>query len=347
MIAVVDLSQYQGDVDFAVMRAKGVRGLILRASHGLVADTHAAAYYAAARAAGFEHESIGWYSFVNPKRGSGQRCAEFFASTVLAITAGVAPAFVMLDIESYRNESPNVGTEPVRGRDFTSWIMLHLATLATVMPATRRIGYTNAAYWNPAVGDVDLAASLEWIVPRYPAYSSPAYARHPLPPDASGWETWATATGVQPNPPAGARGWAGWQFSAGFNGQGAIYGCGSSDLDLNIVRDDAWARWTSAPAVELPSPKPPQEDDMSVKLIRPDGDAAVLAVSGLTASWAVSGEVITDLQGAGLLDTTPVQVVPRRALRALHYRGPLPSYDGVGPDLPGRTSFGDFATYEA
>jgi hypothetical protein len=40
--------------------------------------------------------------------------------------------------------------------------------------------------------------------------------------------------------------WAGWQFSAGFNRQGAGYGCQSSDLDLNIIRADAWERWTSS-----------------------------------------------------------------------------------------------------
>jgi hypothetical protein len=106
------------------------------------------------------------------------------------------------------------------------------------------------------VGDSKLASELDWIVPRYAVYPSPAIQKdkaqlatwrhdHALP-QPSKWAAWAFAdknvTG--PNPPNGAT-WSGWQFSADYNGQGAVYVAGSSDLDLNIVKTDAWKRWTT------------------------------------------------------------------------------------------------------
>ena len=36
---VVDLSRWQGDVDFGVMRGRGVAGVIIRATHGRTKDT--------------------------------------------------------------------------------------------------------------------------------------------------------------------------------------------------------------------------------------------------------------------------------------------------------------------
>lgn len=79
------------------------------------------------------------------------------------------------------------------------------------------------------------------------------------------------------------------------------------------------------------------------KLIRPDGDAAVFITDGFRAAWAISGEVIAAWQGVGVWDTRPVQVVPRSALKALTLEGPPPSYAGVDPSLPGRTTRADFA----
>ena len=56
------------------------------------------------------------------------------------------------------------------------------------------------------------------------------------------------SAGARPSP-SGCRGpWAGWQFSAGFNGQGPTYGASSTDIDLNIITEDAWARWTTGAA---------------------------------------------------------------------------------------------------
>lgn len=347
MIPVVDVSRHQGDIDFRVMRARGVRGLILRATHGRTADDWATSYYRLALEAGFEPREVGWYSFINPKRGSGRECAETTAGLMLGFVGGRIPAFYMLDIEPYVNEPPRVGQNAWPAAQhraaFSAWLREHVATMRALLPDTPILAYSNASFYDGMVGDFDLAASLEWIVPRYPVSTPTGYRRWPLP-DVHGWEEWAFARAPDgPKSPMGVP-WAGWQFSAGNNGQGARYGCASSNLDLNIVRPDAWARWTGqAPAPDPISPSIPQEDDDMPKLIRPDGDAAVFAVSGIHAVWAVSGDTIATWQGAGVWDTSPVQVVPRSALRALVLCGPEPNYAGV--ELPGRTTAADFAAH--
>ena len=272
-VPVVDISQHPGDVDFGRMRGEGVQGLILRAVHGLDPDDRAERNYELARNAGFASTEIGWYPFLNPKRGSGRQCAEALCSVILRATAGEWVPFTMIDAESHASETPDKGRS-VTGQAYARWVREHEATTADILPTTHRIGYTNAAYWNGNVGDPELAATFEWIVPRYPVYSFAGYLAHPLPEPAR-WHEWAAywlAGGKGPLPPAGADGWAGWQISAGWNRQGARLGASSRDIDCNIIRADAWRRWTTRPD-STPTPPPvvlptPTEDDMPPELIR-------------------------------------------------------------------------------
>lgn len=281
---VVDVSHHQGVIDFNVMRSRGVVGLILRATNGTVGDRRVGEYYRNARAAGFPAEQIGFYSFLNPKRADGRSTALATAALIREIT-GRTDVLYMLDIESYRNEYPNPGTVTVRRAAFSAYIREHWQTFVAAMPGCRVIAYSNAAFWNGPDGpnDDQLAAELEWIVPRYPVHSVAGYDRVGRPGAPSTWDEWAFARAPGPFPPRGAK-WAGWQFSADFNGQGPVYGCQSSALDLNIVDADAWARWTSTdtvdrPEVVVPPPEPPQEDDMVVKTLwNPKGSEAVYCV---------------------------------------------------------------------
>jgi len=354
VIPVVDISRHQGDIDFRVMRARGVRGLILRATHGRTADDRATSYYRLALEAGFEPHEVGWYSFINPKRGTGRECAETTAGLMLGFVGGRIPAFYMLDIEPYVNEPPRVGQNAWPAAQhraaFSAWLREHVATMRALLPDTPILAYSNASFYDGMVGDFDLAASLEWIVPRYPVSTPTGYQRWPLP-DVHGWEEWAFARAPDgPKSPMGVP-WGGWQFSAGNNGQGARYGCASSNLDLNIVDPAAWARWTTDPSTATPPITPSPEEDLMPKLIRPDGDPAVFVTDGIRAAWAVSADVIAAMQGAGVWDTRPPQLVPRSALKALTLEGPEPSYAGVAPEVlasnPGRTTRADFAAQPA
>lgn len=290
-VRVIDISRNQGNIDFAKMFATGIRNLIIRVSNGQTIDDHFATYYSQALAAGFVSENICYYTFVNPKRGTGAQGATATLAAILKVVGHLRVGY-MLDVENYAPESPNPDTAPVFGAAFAAHIREHIATVHALAPAAFTFGYSNLAYWNGPVGngqvwvgDDTLAASIEWLPARYPAYSDAAYARTGYPPGPDGWPDWAyKAQPAGPLPPRGGRTF-GWQFSAGFNHQGPTYGATSRDLDLNIVLPDAWARWTGKSAVTLPPPietippPPITEDSDMLRLLAPtDSPARFYAV---------------------------------------------------------------------
>ena len=289
MIPIVDISRHQGNADMAVLHASGVEGLIVRVGNGNTIDTTAAGFYRQARFAGYPPNLIGFYTFINPKRGTAVQAADANLDYIAQFVEGAAPAFFMLDIENYANESPNVGATTLRGAPFAAYLRAYMAVIRGRFPTTKIVGYAGRSYYDGWVGDAALAAELDWIVPRYPVYPSglllaQATAGNPgplnawiatssKPPSPAGWAAWATMKQpAGPVPPTGAV-WAGWQFSAGFNRQAATYGFtgGSLDLDLNFIDPEAWARWTQPTP---PPPPPTAGDDMPLAHnleTRPDG----------------------------------------------------------------------------
>jgi Glycosyl hydrolases family 25 len=264
-VPVIDISRHQGTADLAAPRARGVEGLIIRSNHAHVVDERCSVYLAGARAAGWRDDQIGFYTFCNPKRAGGYHSGAVFVDTVRRIF-GRTDTLLMLDIESYTAEP---GEGPVlQGPPFAEWIREHIRAIVELAPDATLIGYSNAAFYDPWVGDAALARSLEWIVPRFPVYPSAAVRANPVllaawvlqspkPPDPSSWATFAFKHGpTGPRPPANVR-WEGWQFSAGWNRQGNPYGFQSGDLDLNIVRVDTWRRWTGTAPLPPPPPPPP------------------------------------------------------------------------------------------
>lgn len=277
--AVVDISRHQGNVGFTTMRARGVSDLIIRVTNGVTVDSRAGGYIAAARDAGYTDDHLAYYTFINPKAATPEACARKTVDTIGALT-GRTDVGLMDDIESYVTEG---GSLPyVQGPRFADWIRTFNATVAHEVPDCYLFGYTNRAYWDgnakpvtgidgPWVGDAALAAEMEWIVPRYPVYPPPSVINDPhklaawvltssKPPAPKDWAEWAYSKATGPFPPAGGK-TSGWQFSAGWNRQGPVYGCQSSDLDLNIVRAEVWARWTQPDPVEPPPPPPPPTDE--------------------------------------------------------------------------------------
>jgi hypothetical protein len=264
---VVDISRHQGAINFNTMRSKGVPFLIIRISHGATMDSRAIQYYEAALEAGYKPQDIGFYSFINPKRGTGKFTAEATASMIRNV-CGRTDVLYMPDVESYTKEPPDIGLAPVRGAEFALYLRSHIAAFKAQMSGCYIIMYSNYAFWNSSLGpqDSQLASQYEWLVPRYPLYSDLAYQRRGYPPEPNQWDEYAFGLAEGPYPPAGASGWEGWQFSAGYNRQGPVYGCAEPDLDLNIVESGAAQRWfslrTAAPEPE-PTPEPPFVPDPS------------------------------------------------------------------------------------
>lgn len=287
MIPVIDLSEHQGAVDFKLLRSRGIQGLILRVSHGMTQDKRVDTYYPDALAAGFSPRDIGFYSFINPKRGSGAQCAQ---ATSTFIHKFSNTSFYMLDIEQYINETPNVGTQ-IPPEQFVPWLKDHISTFKFLNPGMRLIAYSNSSFYDHAVGDLALAQSLDWIVPRYPAYSLAAYIQNPLPTSVNDWKYWAFKLAPKgPNSPLGVK-WEGWQFSAGYNRQGAVYGCSSTDLDLNIIDPVAWQRWTKT-SIQPPNTK---EDTMIRVRFQSYANVFLLGSGGFTHLSGSTNDYFTNL----------------------------------------------------
>lgn len=232
MIPVIDISKWQGNVDFAKMKSTGVRAVIIRFGNGLKLDERAAGYVAGARAVGLP---VGGYWFCNPKASDGARQGRLLAEQHRRFQCEIPP---MLDVENYENESGLLPT--IRGAAFADWLW---AMVREVEKTAKPFFYSNAAYWDPHVGSAAFG-DYDIIVARYPWYSPTTAAANVPPVDATKWGDWLMArTTKRPQVPRGWDDWDGWQFSAGYNGRGATYGCSSSDLDLNIIRPSLWAKW--------------------------------------------------------------------------------------------------------
>lgn len=304
---VVDVSKHQGDnLDFGLMRSRGVEGVIIRVSHARVVDERFARYVRAARAGGYSDGAIGFYSFMNPRRGSPAEVAQVAVNAIRS-ELGHSDTLYMLDIEDYKNEPKDDGSKLLFGSDYVTYLRRHIDELSRIAPELTIIAYSNKSYWNGPtsnppdgnlwVNDSAFARELEFIVPRFPVLPPKAireavdrelkrrprsddklraaleplakWQRNNTPPAPSEWANWALQKQpVGPEIPKGALGWAGWQFSADWNGQGPQYGVAHTPsdlslvpaLDLNIVRTEAWQRWTGQtgprPRVTLETLKP-------------------------------------------------------------------------------------------
>lgn len=254
LVQIIDVSEHQGVIDFAVMKAKGVDGVIIRACHGLTRDKRLTVNSQNARRV--FGPNVAYYEFCNPKRGSARACADYFVDVVHGVDPD-AHGF-MADVEQYGKESPSVGVS-LPAPQYAAWLEDHFARL---IPAVDDglFGYTNRAYWNGDNGvdhgvfsSVPAAMVPAWIGARYPLYSEEAYQRKGYPPLPAEWERYAYSLARGPVMPTGAFE-VGWQFSAGWNRQGPVYGCQSTDLDLNLVRRSWWLRLTGQTA------SPPRPD---------------------------------------------------------------------------------------
>lgn len=260
-VPVVDVSKHQGAIDFAVMHARGVRGVIVRAGNGVDPDPLCDRNVRAAQAVGLD---VGVYWFCNPRIGTPELQGSMLAQAHVAGGCNLPP---MLDVESFALEKHEL---PVPSpAEFAAW--LHV--FVTVVDRVRQpFFYSNGSYWNPNVGDRTFG-DYDIIVARYPFYAPAACAAHVPPVNAESWASWIMAeTTARPQMPNGWTFWSGWQFSAGFNGRAATYGCSGDDLDLNIIRADVYARWLNT--------APPHVGGVDVNVIPTNAEPRVSPADG-------------------------------------------------------------------
>lgn len=257
---LIDVSEHQGLIDFQTCAAAGVPLAIPRAGINGRLDVHFDR-----NVAGFHSVDIvvpAAYWFINPKS-QYDATAQGNLARIACGRWGIRT--MMLDAEWYANEG---GPNPViKGQPYVDFCRRFIDALDEVTP----IIYTSASFWDDYSVDpstriraefADLAA-LDTIIADY--RWQPCSTCHDPIADSVHPSEWADQVfGHTSRLPSLPRGWdgtiEGWQFSAGGNAQGPVYGMKSGDLDLNIADPAAVARWVigARPGeVVPPKPRPP------------------------------------------------------------------------------------------
>ena len=235
----IDVSKWQGEIDWDVMAASGVDAVYMRAYNGLTKDKKLDQYAENARRVGLP---FGLYTFWRPKYGA----AEQVAKLLQAHAATGASLIPMIDVE-HGDEKPPTDI----GRSVTQGVRLvekHLGVSPVI--------YTAAWFWNPAVKGAAVGHCPLWLA----RYSVPD-----VPHDPKEWADHAMRY-KQPVVPNDWSQWDAWQFSAEGNFRGHVYGVSSTPLDLNIMRGEAWDRFVVEKKPAEPPAPPAIDYDRSFKM---------------------------------------------------------------------------------
>ena len=174
----IDVSAYQGQVDWAAVAAGGAKFAYIRASEQAnLPDTYFAANHQGARANGLY---VGAYHRARPDLSSGKAQADFFIDHAGYVTDGnTLPP--MLDIEWPRTNWTGLNAcYNMTTAQMSAWIKDFVTEVAT-RTGQRAMIYTSPTWWNPCTGNNATFGS-------YPLFL-PGYAASPPPPPA-GWTKW-------------------------------------------------------------------------------------------------------------------------------------------------------------
>ncbi len=210
----IDVSAYQGQVDWASVAAGGARFAYVRASEQAdIPDSYFDANYQAARANGLY---AGAYHRARPDVSSGKAQADFFLDHARYVADGkTLPP--MLDIEWPRSTWPGLDAGyNMTPAQLSAWIRDFVTEVAR-RTGQRTMIYTNTNWWNPCTGSNTTFGS-------YPLFIS-GYLASP-PPLPAGWTQWTF-----------------WQYAS----SGTLPG----DQDVFNGTEAGLTRLTGAPAVSF------------------------------------------------------------------------------------------------
>jgi len=157
---IIDLSHWDGHVDFDVLKLNGVSGVYLKASEGLATDTSFAAFWLAAKNAGLPR---GAYHFLRSDVDIGRQ-SDFFCALLRADPGELRP---VADIEQDRG---NIGPQRLAAasRTFVLTVKASLGVDCMI--------YTSPGFWGPLSPYTPWASAYDlWVAhygvnePRLPA----------------------------------------------------------------------------------------------------------------------------------------------------------------------------------
>lgn len=141
----IDVSSFQGTINWKEVAAAGKHFAYVRVNSGLIADTSAATNLSNARAAGVQ---VGAVDLGRPGADATQE-ANFFLSQTRVQPGDLVPA---LDLEFTDGKSSS---------QVTAWVQTWTHVVGTAL-GTKPVVYTSAAFWNRDVGSTQFATDPLW-----------------------------------------------------------------------------------------------------------------------------------------------------------------------------------------
>lgn len=249
----VDISSYQGNVDWAKMKAKNVKFVICRAygsDHTANGDTKFETYVSQARANGIP---VGAYYFATPTppldlnqaRQQAQQFIDKLQSGFGTGNYGDLIPFVDIEHNPYAEVGKNI--TDLAKPELITWIQEFTRYFES--QTHKRLGIycnewfmkdpTNMAFTDDEM--IPLASMPLWVAEFEKYWGTTRINTNPAPNNFGGWTNYVA-----------------WQFSE--NGAGAEYGVQSTGLDLDVTKDLTALMSIDIP-VEAPAPtEPPVEE---------------------------------------------------------------------------------------
>jgi len=219
----VDVSQYQGKIDWLRVAEAKIDFAYIRSNVGLNVDTLLAPNCKKATV------PFGLYVYIKPEEDVVDQM-RIMLDNHKRYKATLIP---QIDIEHDGGKKPRE---------------LKTILRTCIKMAIKELGkppsiYTYPSFWNT---HVNIARHIEhcplWVA-RYVYYSAEEFKSNPVPRDVSLWAEYAFQPNKKPAQVKGWKTWDVWQFAANHNNAGRKFGMESAHLDLNIMRKESSSRF--------------------------------------------------------------------------------------------------------
>jgi len=219
----VDVSQYQGNINWQKVKDSKIDFAYIRSNVGLNVDTLLAPNCKKASV------PFGLYVYIKPE----EDVVDQMRTMLDNHKRYKATLIPQIDIEHDGGKKP---------RELKAAVRTCIKMVRDTLGKPPSI-YTYPSFWNT---HVNIARHIEqcplWVA-RYVYYSTAEFKANPVPRDVSLWAEYAFQPNKKPAQVRGWKTWDVWQFAANHNNAGPKFGMESAHLDLNIMRKESSSRF--------------------------------------------------------------------------------------------------------